>query len=113
MTDNGPAFKSLGFARFTGGRVELEHVRTHHHAPETNAVVERFNQSLKYEQLYRLEIRDVLALHAACEGYRRLHNEVRPPEALGFELAFARYLEEPEWPRSEPHLSEAESVQVS
>ena len=51
VTDNGPAFKSLGFARFVAERVELEHVRTRHYAPETNGVVERFNQSLKYEHL--------------------------------------------------------------
>jgi hypothetical protein len=36
VTDNGPA---------------LRHVRTRHHAPETKGVVERFNQSLKYEHL--------------------------------------------------------------
>lgn len=113
VTDNGPAFKSLGFARFVGERVELEHVRTRHYAPETNGVVERFNQSLKYEHLYRLEIRDVLELDAACEEYRQFYNEIRPHEAIGFDVPLARYLVEPAWPPREPHLSELESVQLS
>ena len=42
------------------GLAELRHVRTRHHAPETNGVVERFNGSPKYEHLYRLEIPDLL-----------------------------------------------------
>lgn len=82
VTDKGPAFKSLGFARFIADRVELDHVRTRHYSPETNGVVERFNQSLKYEHLYRLAINDVLELDAACEEYRRFYNDTRPHEAL-------------------------------
>ena len=31
---------------------------TRHYAPETNGVVERFNQSTKYEHLYRHNIGD-------------------------------------------------------
>jgi transposase InsO family protein len=113
VTDNGPAFKSLGFARFIAERIELEHVRTRHYAPETNGVVERFNQSLKYEHLYRLEIRDVLELGAACEEFRRFYNDTRPHEAIAFDQPLLRYLAEPDWPPPAPHLSEPESVQVS
>jgi hypothetical protein len=40
------------------------HVRTRHHAPETNGVVERFNQTLKAEHLHRHEIADALELSA-------------------------------------------------
>ena len=98
VTDNGPAFKSLGFARFIADRVELEHVRTRHYAPETNGVVERFNQSLKYEHLYRLEIRDVLELQTACDDYRRFYNAIRPHEALDFAVPLSRYVIEPDWP---------------
>ena len=113
VTDNGPAFKSLRFARFIADRVELDHVRTRHYAPETNGVVERFNQSLKYEHLYRLEIADVLELDDACQLYRRFYNDTRPHEAIGFDVPLSRYLAEPAWPAREPHLSEPESVQVS
>jgi transposase InsO family protein len=53
---------------------ELRHVRTRHHAPETNGVVERFNGSLRYEHLYREEIADVLALDEHIRSYLELYN---------------------------------------
>jgi transposase InsO family protein len=109
VTDNGPAYKSTDFLTFIRSRPELRHVRTRHHAPETNGFVERFNQSLKYEHLYRLEIPDALALVDEAESFRRLYNEVRPHEALDFETPLSRYLAEP----AEPHLSRPESVQES
>jgi transposase InsO family protein len=56
VTDNGPAFRSIEFGGFVRARPYLRHVRTRHHAPETNGIIERFFGSLKYEHLYRLEI---------------------------------------------------------
>jgi transposase InsO family protein len=56
VTDNGAAFRSLDFQSFIESRPELAHVRTRNHAPETNGVVERFNRTIEYEHLYRLEI---------------------------------------------------------
>lgn len=95
VTDNGPAYKSDAFARFIAGRPELRHVRTRHHAPETNGVVERFNGSLKYEHLYREEIGDGQALVEEVEAYRALFNDVRPHEALGFQRPIDVYLTPP------------------
>jgi putative transposase len=112
VTDNGPAFKSADFVHFIARHRELRHVRTRHHAPETNGVVERFNRSLKYEHLYREEIADVLELDAHVRAYRELYNWVRPHETLGFVPPIARYLELPP-DDAEPHLSEPESVQAS
>ncbi len=112
VSDNGPAFKSLGFARFIAGRTELEHVRTRHRAPETNGVVERFIGTLKYDELYREEIPNVLALEAAIERFRRVYNWIRPHETLGQVPPMERYLALPPEP-TEPHLSAPESVQVS
>ena len=112
VTDNGAAYKSLGFARFIAGRTELDHVRTRHKAPETNGVAERYNETLKYEHLYRYEIRDVLELQERVEEFRTLYNAVRPHEALGFETPLKRYLTPPDWPPP-PHLSDPESVQSS
>ncbi|MEI7745347.1 MAG: integrase core domain-containing protein [Chloroflexota bacterium] len=95
VTDNGPAYKSADFARFIMSHPELAHVRTRHHAPETNGVVERFNGTLKYEHLYRLEIADVLELADEVEAFRHIYNEVRPHEALDFETPMSRYLAHP------------------
>lgn len=109
VTDNGPAYKSTDFARFIATRPELRHVRTRHYAPETNGVVERFNGSLKYEHLYRIEITDGQALQQEVDGYRRLFNTVRPHEALDWHRPHDLYLAEP----ASYALSEPESVRES
>jgi putative transposase len=108
VTDNGPAYKSSDFTHFIAGRVELAHVRTRHHAPETNGVVERFNQTLKYEHLYREEIADALELSDEAEALRAIYIRIRPHEAIDFDRPIERYLADPR-----PHLSEPETVQES
>jgi putative transposase len=109
VTDNGPAYKSSDFLRFIAGHPELAHVRTRHHSPETNGVVERFNESIKYEHLYRLEIPDAMTLADEAEAYRLLYNEVRPHESLDFATPLSAYLATP----TESHVFEPESVQDS
>jgi transposase InsO family protein len=109
VTDNGPAYKSTDFLAFIRSRPELAHVRTRHHAPETNGVVERFNGSLKYEHLYRLEIADAIALTEEAEAYRTLYNTIRPHESLAFATPLSCYLTEP----APSNLSRPESVQDS
>ena len=78
VTDNGPAFKSLGFA----SRRELEHVRSRGRSPHTTGVRERGFGSLKYEHLYRHDITDGSDLARHAEHYRRIFNHTRPHEAL-------------------------------
>ena len=95
VTDNGAAYKSPGFARFIASRTELDHVRTRYKAPETNGVAERYNELLKYEHLYRYEIRDVLELQERVEEFRTLYNAVRPHEAIAFDTPLNRYLATP------------------
>jgi putative transposase len=92
---------------------KLRHVRTRHHAPETNGVVERFNQSLKYEHLYREEIATVLGLAEHTDAYRELYNWVRPHEAIGLIAPMVRYLAEQLPVTPTANLSEPELVQVS
>lgn len=70
VSDNGPAYKSDASARLIASHPELAHVRTRHHSPQTNGVVERFNESIKYEHIYTLEISDVIALADEAEAYR-------------------------------------------
>jgi transposase InsO family protein len=93
VTDNGASYKSAAFAAFIATRPELTHVRTRHYAPQTNGVVERFNQSLKYEHLYRHEITDGQHLVEHVEDFLTVYNTIRPHESLNFETPMSRYLD--------------------
>jgi transposase InsO family protein len=95
VSDNGACYRAAGFARHIAARPEFQHVRTRHKAPETNGVVERWFQSLKYEHLYRHEIDDGPALANEVERYLAIYNEIRPHEALDFKLPIDRYLRPP------------------
>ena len=70
-------------------------MRTRHYAPETNGVVERFNQSLKYEQLYRHEITDGQDLVEHVTEFLDVYNRIRPHESLEFRRPLERYHENP------------------
>jgi putative transposase len=95
VTDNGPCYKSASFAVFIASHPELAHVRTRHYSPETNGVVERFNQSLKYEHLYRNEISNGQHLVEEIATYCDLYNQIRPHESLGFTAPIHTYLAKP------------------
>lgn len=107
VTDNGAAFRSLDFESFIQSRPEIAHVRTRNHAPETNGVVERFNRTIKYEHLYRLEIANGDELATQVDEFVALYNEIRPHEAVDQQVPMSRFLALP------AHLSGTESVQDS
>lgn len=81
VSDNGPAFKSIRFERYVLQRPELRHVRTRKNSPHTNGVVERFNSTMKYEDLYRDLPIDGVDLDARVDAHRTLYNEIRPTKA--------------------------------
>jgi putative transposase len=95
VSDNGACYRASGFARHIAARPEFRHVRTRYRAPETNGVIERWFESLKYEHLYRHEIDDGPGLAAEVERYLAIYNENRPHEALDFKLPIDRYLRPP------------------
>lgn len=92
VTDNGPAFKAIGFARFIDSRSDLVHIRTRVRSPRTNGVRERAFGSLKYEHLYREEVTDGVMLADEAEHYRQIFNRIRPHEALGMRRPTDVYL---------------------
>jgi putative transposase len=96
VTDNGPCYKSSAFARYIRSRPEFEHVRTRHRSPETNGVIERFYQSIKYEYLYLHEIDDGPALAEHVAGYQRIYNHERPHETIAWARPSDRYTAPPE-----------------
>lgn len=83
VTDNGAAFTATRFKTFIDSRAEVRHVRTRHHAPETNGVVERFNSTLKYEHLYRVPVPDASALMDEVAWFIDFYNTRRPHQTLG------------------------------
>ncbi len=96
VSDNGSCYRAKGFRRYIAARPEFEHVRTRHRSPETNGVIERWFQSLKYEHLYLQEIDDGLALAEPVAAFERLYNDERPHEAITFQLPRERYLHTPD-----------------
>jgi putative transposase len=92
VSDNGPAYKSDLFARFILGHPWISHIRTRYRSPQTNGVIERFFQSIKYEHLYRHEISNGVALNEHCAAYRALYNDIRPHEVLGQHPPIGAYL---------------------
>jgi transposase InsO family protein len=107
VSDNGPAFKAAQFARYFAGRQTwLAHVRTRHKAPETNGVVERFFQAIKYEDLYRHEITDGPMLHDRLVQALDIYNTIRPHETLGQVPPMPGYL-------AAPNIADNESVSTT
>jgi putative transposase len=95
VTDNGPCYKAAAFGRYIRSRPEFEHVRTRHRSPETNGVIERWYESIKYEHLYLHEIDGGPALAEQVAGYQRIYNDERPHETIGWARPRDRYAEAP------------------
>jgi transposase InsO family protein len=95
VTDNGSCYRARAFRRYIDSRPEFKHVRTRHRSPQTNGVIERWFQSLKYEHLYLHEIDDGSALAEQVAAFERIYNQERPHEAIGFQLPRDRYTAPP------------------
>lgn len=91
VSDNGPAFKSIRFERYVLARPELRHVRTRKKSPQTNGVVERFNHTIKYEDLYRDLPIEGVDLTERVDAHRALYNEIRPHEGIDFDRPHRAY----------------------
>ncbi len=113
VSDNGPCYRAVGFARYIASRPELSHVRTRHRSPGTNGVIERFYQAIKYEHLYRHEIDDGPALAEHVDGYLDTYNRQRPHEALVMDLPIDRYTAVPTQDTTDPEPSTEESVSTT
>lgn len=92
VTDNGPAMKSTAVAKWFKNRPEVTHVRTRHRSPHTNGVIERWFQSLKYERLYRHDIRTGTDLAAHVYDFTDEYNTIRPHQALDWQRPIDAYL---------------------
>lgn len=92
VSDNGAAYKATRFKTYIDSLDEIRHVRTRHHAPETNGVVERFNSTLKYEHLYRVPVEDASDLMDQVAYFIEFYNTRRPHQAIGQRPPIEAYL---------------------
>jgi len=83
VSDQGPAMKSKTFKRYLQGSI-FRHVLARGHHPQTIGMLERFNESQKYERIYRREYTDPIDAEIDLEAYRIKYNTYRPHEALGY-----------------------------
>jgi len=96
VTDNGPCFKSGGFAAWVASKRQIRHVGTRRKAPWTNGVIERFFGALKYERLYRHDIGDGVDPAAHVASFNTIYNTIRPHEAIGMARPLERYRQTPQ-----------------
>jgi len=93
VSDNGSCYRASTFrAAFDGDDPVLRHVRTRVRSPQTNGVIERFFETLKYEHLYRAPIDDGDALAMEVARFRQIYNTIRPHQALGDQTPRHAYL---------------------
>ena len=85
VSDQGPAMKSKTFRKYIQGSI-FRHVLARGHHPQTIGMLERFNQSQKYERIYRREYTDPIDAEIDLETYRMKYNTYRPHEALGYDV---------------------------
>jgi putative transposase len=81
-TDNGTQFTSARFLE-TLAELGLTHRRTAYHHPEGNSYIERFHRSLKEEEVWVSEYRNLEEARASIAGYIWEYNHDRPHQSLG------------------------------
>lgn len=83
LTDNGPAMISKRFHKYiaTGS---FRHLRTKNHHPETNGCIERYHQTLKYEEVWGAMYSNPLEAKERIEKFRQFYNIERIHQSLGY-----------------------------
>ncbi len=81
-TDNGTQFTSTRFIE-TLNRLGITHRRTAYHHPEGNSYIERFHRSLKEEEVWTAEYRNVQEARESIGRWIREYNHDRPHRGVG------------------------------
>jgi transposase InsO family protein len=58
-------------------------------------MIERFFEALKYERLYRHDIRDGIQLADHTADFKTIYNSIRPHEAIAMARPLERYRQTP------------------
>lgn len=83
LTDNGPAMISRRFRQYIGNS-PFQHLRTKNHHPQTNGCIERYHQTLKYEEVWGAMYENPMVAKERIEAFRKYYNEQRIHQALGY-----------------------------
>lgn len=83
LTDNGPAMISRRFRRYID-ESSFRHLRTKSHHPETNGCIERYHQTLKYEEVWGAMYENPIVAKERIERFQRFYNTERIHQALGY-----------------------------
>lgn len=83
LTDNGPAMISKKFSAYVTLSV-FQHLRTGNHHPQTNGCIERFHQTLKYEEVWGAMYENPIVAKERIERFRIFYNTERIHQALGY-----------------------------
>ena len=81
-TDNGTQFTSSRFIE-TLNRLGITHRRTAYHHPEGNSYIERFHRSLKEEEVWTAEYRNVQEAQESISRWIQEYNHNRPHSGVG------------------------------
>ena len=81
-TDNGTQFTSTRFIE-TLNRLGITHRRTAYNHPEGNSYIERFHRSLKEEEVWTAEYRNVQEARASIARWIQEYNHDRPHRGVG------------------------------
>jgi putative transposase len=81
-TDNGTQFTSTRFIEILG-RLGITHRRTAYNHPEGNSYIERFHCSLKEEEVWTAEYRNVQEARASIARWIQEYNHDRPHRGVG------------------------------
>lgn len=83
LTDNGPAMTSKRFRKYIASSCFV-HLRTKSHHPETIGCIERFHQTLKYEEVWGAMYENPLVAKERIEAFRVFYNTKRIHQTLGY-----------------------------
>jgi putative transposase len=83
LTDNGPAMISKRFAAYIKNSPFI-HLRTGNHHPQTNGSIERFHQTLKYEEVWGAMYDNPLMAKERIEQFRIFYNTERIHQTLNY-----------------------------
>ena len=92
LTDNGPAMISRRFRQYITGS-PFRHLRTKNHHPQTNGCIERYHQTLKYEEVWGAMYENPMIAKERIEAFRKYYNEQRIHQALGYKTPMEKLQE--------------------